>query len=319
MNVASLPPAPKTRPGVDMDQPHDAADRFVNALTAGNPLWNGDASKWVFRGQANADWPLQPTAERGPKAFENVGVAGDPSEWSGRRTMMNDLLTLFQDGLVRAAVTVPVPVIPVVQSSGTSLGSEPDRRTFPLMALAQHHGLPTMLLDWSRIARIAAYFAAVPLFGKQLGLPEIPQDKRGSHLAVWALRLPPPAHAFDDGWGRHLVRYEAPGSTNPNLQAQSGLFTRMREVTLDFLEDGGAKDRYATISIETFIARMADKEPGKYLLRRMTLPHSEAPRLLQLLAHEGVDGSSMFPGADGVVRAMRERVVWDESGRKGRA
>jgi hypothetical protein len=30
------------------------------------------------------------------------------------------------------------------------------------------------------------------------------------------------------------------------------------------------------------------------------------PRLLRLVSYEGIDGVSMFPGADGVVRAMRE-------------
>lgn len=44
----------------------------------------------------------------------------------------------------------------------------------------------------------------------------------------------------------------------------------------------------------------------------MLLPHSEARQLLRLLSDEGVDGASMFPGADGVVRAMRERVLWDD-------
>jgi hypothetical protein len=54
MNALTFPSAPSTRAGVDLEQPHDAADRFVNALAAGNPLWDGDASRWIFRGQANA-------------------------------------------------------------------------------------------------------------------------------------------------------------------------------------------------------------------------------------------------------------------------
>lgn len=43
------------------------------------------------------------------------------------------------------------------------------------------------------------------------------------------------------------------------------------------------------------------------VLRRFVLPRSQARQLLDLLSLERVDGASMFPGADGVVRAMRER------------
>ena len=44
-------------------------------------------------------------------------------------------------------------------------------------------------------------------------------------------------------------------------------------------------------------------------LRRFLLEVHHTPNLLRLLAQEGVDGCSLFPGADGVVRAMRERVL----------
>jgi len=45
---------------------------------------------------------------------------------------------------------------------------------------------------------------------------------------------------------------------------------------------------------------------------RLTLPVEQAPKLLRLLSYEGIDGASMFPSADSVVRAMRERPLWDD-------
>src|SRR5947199_161566 len=47
-----------------------------------------------------------------------------------------------------------------------------------IFAIAQHHGIPTLLLDWSFDPLVAAYFAA-----------EGNIDEPASHdLAVWALR-----------------------------------------------------------------------------------------------------------------------------------
>jgi hypothetical protein len=31
-----------------------------------------------------------------------------------------------------------------------------------------------------------------------------------------------------------------------------------------------------------------------------------------LLSYQGIDGSTMFPGHEGVVKAMKERALWDK-------
>jgi hypothetical protein len=169
------------------------------------------------------------------------------------------------------------------------------------MALAQHHGLPTLLLDWTRRSRFAAYFAAAGVAGKE-GDPVL-----GTHLAVWALQTDFAMGSFADlgprpgdgvREGTYLEEYQAPSATNPNMRAQAGLFTILTS------PDDSSIERHFD---KGFVANGLPSP-----LWRLTLPHAEARKLMQLLAYEGIDGASMFPGSDGVVKAMRESAIWNE-------
>jgi hypothetical protein len=277
--------APTTRDGVD-DHVLAEADAFLTCLSPRHGRWN-DPLGWIFRGHADAEWELKSKAARTTSAFEEFGVPGAASDWSSRSDMQNVLLETFRDGLNRAGMVIPMRAPRVrIPNEITHPGAEPPREAFPLMALAQHHGLPTMLLDWTRRGWVAAYFAAV-----EASDPRKPH--KGTHLAVWALHR----NGFGKSWRDESIFYDAPGGTNPNLNAQAGLFTIHHE------EDSP--------SLETFLLRRRASDATTPVPQRLSLPRSEAPKLLRLLAYEGVTGASLFPGADGVVKAMRERTLWD--------
>ena len=72
-----------------------------------------------------------------------------------------------------------------------------------------------------------------------------------------------------------------------------------------------ADDPADDTSIEDVVFQEREKTGEGPLLRRLTLPHTEAPKLLRLLSHEGITAATMFPGADGVVKGMQERKLWD--------
>lgn len=273
---------PPPRDGVNT-LPFDRAADFLAALSPASDHWGHDPSEWIFRGQANAEWPLRPKAARGAGAFIDFGINGDTDDVFARKGMVEQALEAFRKGLDRSGIPIPAEPPEIDRVSKMSSSVEPNLEVFPLMALAQHHGLPTLFLDWSRLAYVAAYFAAA-------GALDPVTTGLSTHLAVWALRI-----VIDDkrmSWS-DLRLYQAPGATNPYLRAQHGLFTIL--------------DSEKVSSIEEHVAHTPQDSRWQFELRRLTLPVHEAGRLLRLLSFHGIDGASMFPGADGVVRAMRER------------
>jgi hypothetical protein len=44
---------------------------------------------------------------------------------------------------------------------------------------------------------------------------------------------------------------------------------------------------------------------------QLCLPAEQAPHLPRLLAVQGIDAATVFPGFDGVVKALEERKYWD--------
>jgi hypothetical protein len=78
---------------------------------------------WIFRGHAEANWELKPKAGRPP--------------FLGREKELFDACKL------RAIEHLPSHMI----------------STWDLLAIAQHHGLVTRLLDWTTTPLNAAYFA----------------------------------------------------------------------------------------------------------------------------------------------------------------
>lgn len=162
--------------------------------------------------------------------------------------------------------------------SGTATDAWPPPSVIPLAALAQHYGLPTRLLDWTRKPFVALYFAVESLVHKNA--------KPTKKAVVWAMQrrrggtsLPSP-----------LTLVAPPRADNPNLHLQSGLLCYQ------------VQERSSSSFKQNH-----DEILDKSVLYKVLFPQKQAPEILRLLRNHFIHGATIYAGFDGAMRATKER------------
>ena len=140
---------------------------------------------YIFRGQSFSEWKLEPSFDRD---FKGMGKA--------ERSQAHDrLLALFRK-----------------ECENIDVSKDTLEDNLKLLALGQHYGLPTRLLDWTESPYVASFFAFSD--AKFSGM-------KYDYIAVWALDTRVGIWSTDLG----VEILDVPSMGNMRLRNQVGKFT----------------------------------------------------------------------------------------------
>jgi hypothetical protein len=154
-----------------------------------------DPKHFIFRGQGDAEWPLQPSFSRGFKHCSAV-------ELEALQTMICDALE--EEIGLQGLIQVP--------------------KREELWPLGQHYGLPTPLLDWSASPYVAAFFACEPAIEAIASSLEPGDSPANRQFAIYALQQS--GDGIKPLWESMGVTFPRPWHPeNSRIRYQRGLFT----------------------------------------------------------------------------------------------
>lgn len=297
-----------------------AEELFRELSPASGSMWRTNdhidplKAGWIFRGQSNDEdgshWPLKPTAHRRPDAFVEFYGYG-PTQLQGRELRLAELdvverfiQTADLHGFVIPGEDYRLRDTRLISKKERNYAGSPHFPPYDLLGmfgLAQHHGVPTRLLDWTTKPLVAVYFAAVAI-SKRYYKSGIPPKAWYQYFSIYAVRrvvaemspvLDPEIHFLT-----------VPTATNANLHAQGGLFSLVQ------FRDPADEDVPPAIDdvLKIHADKLLNSSIGHLapLMIEFRVPIGEARTVLATLASLGITAATVSPNLQGVADSVKE-------------
>jgi hypothetical protein len=175
------------------------------------------------------------------------------------------------------------------------------------LAVAQHHQLPTRLLDWTRNPLIALYFAAT-----NRGAYRPPEQWEDAHVFVWEVSDGPDAH-------RHVLSLERTQAMRPVgdglIGAEGGLEPSEAGVLLFSppLISARIATQEGLFSFEEQLSEVPFPEAAEragLALTKLVIPGPARLDILKHLDRLGIESEKLFPDLPGLCAHQRWVAEW---------
>lgn len=235
-------------------------------------------ANWAFRGQADASWSLESSLTRYLRIF-----GGPPKEWMDRE---RHILHTFKR---KAHLLLP--------------RTPEEGETLEWLALMQHHGAPTRLLDFSWSAYVAAFFAL---------------EKATTDAAIWAICSGPEVRNFrgfyisailnrilklkDSKTREDEFREAADAEKIPPAMLGEPVLMNQRMITQagTFLIPCMRID----VPIESLL-------PGESVFKLVLVTKSLRKQAMRSLYSMNINNAALFPGIDGLARSLAYELEYE--------
>ena len=254
----------------------------------------GAGSDWVFRGQRDEKWDISSSLERIKPAWYK-GSKEDIGEFLGYSE--EKLFQRFSERVEQFA----------------TLGDAAADTVLGKLALMQHHGVPTRLIDWTESPYVATFFAV-----------EDATEEAGN-CAVWAIssgwcqeksamavrkKLKLSKEQFPNGtdFSQDEILYGTiiqenvllvaplrPLKLNIRISSQQGLFLCPGEINVSFMDN---------------LKSLGEKDLPN-ILYKFVFPSDMRSEILHDLFNMNIGPQTLFPGLDGFAKSIKLKMSWE--------